>query len=248
MNRHQYQNAGSPIAGVNSHTMMAGGGVSNSSNQDQNTLNSLLTTNIYECSLHGILTTPQSTFIQRVKGMMRSEQLVSWKEMVYKTTIQSAGPSWAEGSIMPSEIHVRYERNNCFVRYIGTPQIKDNINAMIRNVVDIKVSDRFFILLSNLGYVKDYEYFVDGYCYSTYSLALYLVNHRRVLQDGTKGELLIKNNMVELQCLSGEEGFMSASEHLNTYAEYLYPFIELIKFDHRNLILDPPSLQQSQQQ
>lgn len=54
-------------------------------------------------------------------------------------------------------------------------------------------------------------------------------------KDGTKGELLNKHSMVELQCLSGEEGFVAAAEYLNTYAEYLYPFVELIKFDHRLL-------------
>ncbi|KAM9955738.1 hypothetical protein ACTFIW_001941 [Dictyostelium discoideum] len=196
---------------------------------------SIVAGNIYECSLHGILSTPSSTFIQRAKGMMRCEHPVSYKEMVFKSTVQSAGPSWAEGSILPSEIHVRYEKNTVYVRYVGVPQIKDNINAMIRNVVDIKSSETFFIYLENLGYVKDYEYFVDGYQYSTYNLSLFLVNHRRVLNDGTKGELLNKHSMVELQCLSGEEGFVAAAEYLNTYAEYLYPFVELIKFDHRLL-------------
>jgi len=204
--------------------------------------------NIYECSLHGILTTPLSTFIQRVKGMMRCETPVSYKEMVFKTTIQSAGPSWAEGSILPSEIHIRYEKNSVYVRYIGSPQVKENINAMIRNVIDIKGNQNFFTYIDNLGYVKDYEYFVDGYCYSTYNLSLYLVNHKRVLSDGTKGDSISKHSMVELQCLSGEEGFIAAAEHLNTYAEYLYPFVELIKFDHRNLIADPILQPQQPQQ
>ncbi|EGC38060.1 hypothetical protein DICPUDRAFT_86673 [Dictyostelium purpureum] len=203
-----------------------------------NATDSIVATNVYECSLHGILSTPSSTFIQRAKGMMRSEHPVSYKEMIYKSTVQTQGPSWAENSILPSEIHIRYEKNNLYVRYIGVPQIKDNINAMIRNVVDVRSSETFFIYLDNLGYVKDYEYFVDGYQYSTYNLSLFLVNHRRVLPDGTKGDILNKHSMVELQCLSGEEGFVAAAEYLNTYAEYLYPFVELIKFDHRNLTLD----------
>ncbi|KAF2072911.1 hypothetical protein CYY_005768 [Polysphondylium violaceum] len=219
--------------------------VPNTSGQEAyfNTLNNTQgkagASNIYECSLHGILTTPLSTFIQRVKGMMRCEAPVNYKEMVFKTTIQSAGPSWAEGSILPSEIHIRYEKNTVYVRYIGSPQVKENINAMIRNVIDIKGNQSFFTYIENLGYVKDYEYFVEGYCYSTYNLSLYLVNHKRVLADGTRGDAINKHSMVELQCLSGEEGFIAAAEHLNTYAEYLYPFVELIKFDHRNLVTDP---------
>eukprot|EP01133_Synstelium_polycarpum_P006388 gene6388-7405_t len=86
-----------------------------------------------------------------------------------------------------------------------------------------------------MGYVKDYEYFVEGYCFSTHYLSLYLVHHRRVMPDGSKGEVLSKHSMVELQCLSGEEGFSQAADFLNTYAEYLYPHVELVKFDFRNL-------------
>ncbi|EFA82291.1 putative mediator complex subunit 18 [Heterostelium album PN500] len=182
----------------------------------------------------------------RVKGMMRADHKFSYKETVYRSTVVSSGPMWAENSILPSEIHIRTEKpkstrspnqmqsttnakDKMSARYVGVPQIKDKINAVIRNVVDISVSDKFIQLIENMGYVKDYEYYVDGFCYSTYYVSLYIVQHSRSLPDGSQGESLTKNSMVELQCLSGEEGFSQAADYLNTYAEYLYPFVLIIQ-------------------
>ncbi|EGG14583.1 putative mediator complex subunit 18 [Cavenderia fasciculata] len=204
--------------------------------QQQELLN--LQSNLFECSLHGILSTPVTTFVQRVKGMMRGEQPIFYKETIYKSTVHSSGPSWAEGSIMPSEIHIRTFKNSTHARYVGAPLYKDKINAMIKNVVDITVTNKFVGLIETLGYKKDYEYWVEGDCYSTHYLSLYLVTHKRAMPDGRIGEIGTKSKMVELQCLAGEEGFDQAAHYLNAYAEYLYPYVELIKFDHRNLIHD----------
>jgi len=186
----------------------------------------------YECALHGAVS-EENFFglLERLRGLCYQESPLYYREIVYK--------SLPVPGVAQSELHVRCTGRDpkWELRYVGTGQFIDKINATIKHVVDVDVSDNVCTFVELLGFKSDYEYFVQGYKFKAPKMLDVTVAQIKKSEKGQMSPLDLFNKMwfVELSCTTTDSRFPQASDCLSAFQECLHPYVEMYKLDHRTL-------------
>ncbi|XP_045595147.1 mediator of RNA polymerase II transcription subunit 18 [Procambarus clarkii] len=121
------------------------------------------------------------------------------------------------------------------LRYIGYPEIGD-YPAILRNCLDVPVSNNVCDFLQELGAKLDHEFVAKGYIMKKGRIKVTVFKMYKIGTGMTKDNLepMTMSHLVELSVLTTKTD-MSVADELRALADQLKPLVQLERLDYRRL-------------
>jgi len=119
----------------------------------------------------------------------------------------------------------------CQLRYVGYPET-GNHPALLRNCLDVAVSDNVVDFLQELGAKSDHEFICKGWILKKGRIKVTVFKMFKKSQSGVENlEPISQSHLVELSVLTTKTD-LQVAEELRNLADQLRPLVQLEKLDY----------------